>query len=183
MTTAFTGLDAFNVAHYTGTLANAVVLNGGDAFDAAPHLVFLYQFSNDGSSADGITRMTTTDFGPSKAGLIINADSAFFGGQPLGAGGLPALTVDRKGTGNVVGFQDFGGLGGVVSPGSFTNTLFIETTATEFALTGSTNFLDGGIATVKTFAPVPEPASLALVGICFAGLGGTCALRRWRKGT
>jgi hypothetical protein len=119
--------------------------------------------------------MSTLDFGPNKAGFVVNADSTGLG--------IGALTVDRKGTGSVIGFQNFGSLGGTLAPGSFSNTLFVETTATAFAFTGSTQFVDGGVAAVRTFAPVaaPEPASLILVGASFAGLGASCLLRPRRK--
>jgi hypothetical protein len=55
--------------------------------------------------------------------------------------------------------------------------MVIKTNATSFGA-GSTNVINGAIATVVTFSPVPEPGFYGLIG---AGLAGLLYAARRRK--
>jgi hypothetical protein len=160
--------------HFSGLLSTTVIkddpsnpyANIGDPDPTHHGLTFVYQVSNDPTSATSLERMTDIDF----SGFATDVSY-------VPAGGLVAPSrVDRStGLGTTVGW-DFDGAPvglGKISPGSTTDLLVIQTNASQFLPT-TANLIDGSIVTVSTFGPditviEPEPSSLAL--IVLGGLG------------
>jgi hypothetical protein len=163
--TSFTGLDASNNVKFTGSFETAVITDNNTGY-----LTFLYQFSVNSSSPDSIVRMSSTNF----AGFTTDAGyytSAWF--TLMGPGSVAPDTVDRSFNGSVVGFNFNQG----VAPGTTTYLLAVVTNAHGWT-TGSTQFQDGGVATVKSYAPtVPEPATMTLLASGLLMFG----VKRFRK--
>jgi len=144
---------------YTGTLTSAVYR------DASGTLEFDYQFANDPTSTDSVTRITMDPF----TGFITDGGHRVAPLPPFVPGGVPPVTVDRNVPGDTVGFN-FGGPVPPILPGLTSTVLVIATNATNFS-TGFVSVIDGGATTVHSFAPaapVPAPVStwggLALIG-------------------
>jgi hypothetical protein len=126
--------------------------------------------NNNAGSAGEIDRVTSLNFG--FPGMTTDVGYSQTGNQ------LTPTTSDRSsGTGSTVGF---GGFSSGIQPGQSSATLIIRTNATNFANNGATNLIDGGIASVVTFSPTPEPATLVLagVGVPVASLLGFLRRRR-----
>ena len=159
----FTGVDARGNTQYTGNFRQIVVR------DTVTNLLdFVYEIEvTNGPSA--VDRLTTINF----AGT--NTDVGYCSNCPdvitlnsLGDGNIVPNTVDRSSDGNVIGFNFTGG----VHAGGDTFALVIKTNASFADFTGSTTVLDGGIAAVNSYNPVPEPmnAGLLLGGLFGVGL-------------
>ena len=134
-------------------------------------LDFVFFFSNVSSDIavpDDVQRVTTLSF----AGFLADA------GYDTGCGNIanPVLptSMDRSSSGDTIGFNTN------VAPGQMSECLVVETNATNWT-TGDLNFIDGGIASVAGFAPVPGPVvGAGLPGLIFA-CGGLLALARRRR--
>ena len=88
----------------------------------------------------------------------------------------PAFAT-RSTDGSVVGFEfEASGPGGLLDPGEFTSLVVIQTNAPSYTR-GSTAIINGGSGSVESFAPVPEPATMALAGLAL----GAAVRRRARK--
>ncbi len=159
--TPFVGIDGLNNVTFTGTLDAAVWKEAGG------NLSFLYRVHNSANSQHAITTLGNSNFGLG----IVDADF------DLSPGTAPTY-VDRDLNGSTVYFHFVAqplGLG-AVAPGASSKWCYIRTSATSYTI-GSTSIIDGGVATVQTYAPVPEPASL----IALVGPAAAIVLRRKRS--
>ena len=135
---------------------------------------FYYQITNN-SAAAIMNRATHYSFQDASVitDVYYRTDGVggdFTVGGVIPSGTLPALDVDRSLDGSTVGFEFKIPLTtqGNVPPGSFTAVMIIKTNR-PYAI-GGTSAINGGTVDFVTFA-VPEPASLALLGLAFLGAG------------
>ena len=163
---SFTGLDAFNNTVFTGDLREQVFTD-----TVTGNLDFLYMVASTGGP-DSIARLTTTSY----AGFTTDVGySSAPATDLLALGDTPTTAPD---------FITSGGGGSNISfnfslrPGQETFLLVVKTNATAWG-TGSSQLIDGGVATMSTLAPTPEPAlgGLLLGGLFGAGLFVTRRLR------
>jgi hypothetical protein len=150
----FTGLDVFNNVAFTGRMESAVLRR------PSGRLTFLYRFVNlGGGFADPIERVAMSSF----AGYA--TEVAQTAGLALGAPVVLATAADRSANARTVGFDFFGN----VPAGSNSSMLWIDTNAFQYQ-PGAVAIINGGVATVQAFAPVPEPATMAALGLGVAAL-------------
>lgn len=162
--TAFVGIGGTEVK-FTGTLHQRVV--------RATHsgkLDFYFQIVNNAGSADSIHRMTNTSFRGFTTAVEYRTD--------IIGGTVAPKWATRSTDGSVMGWdfdrEPFGN--GLMAPGKTSLWMVIRTNAASYT-TGSTQLINGGVGTVASFAPVPEPATMALAGLALAA----AARRRARK--
>lgn len=162
----------------TGVFRSAVYRNTSNALD------FYYQFQNTSATA-AINRITTINFGgfSTNAGFVTTdidgTAGAGSGGTAVNfvAGSQAPVAADREsGLGSTIGF-DFKGGTDNITPGEISRIFVIRTNATSWS-SGSTFMINGGIASVASFQPIPEPSTYALMG---AGLLALGMVRRKRK--
>jgi hypothetical protein len=162
---SFTGVDASSNAVFQGTFDTAVIKDNSTGY-----LTFIYQFKTT-AGPDSIVRMSTTNFTGFSTDAGYYTDAYF---ANLGTGSVAPDALDRSSNGSVVGFTFNNG----VAPGQTTYLLAIKTNAYGWTSTGSTQFQDGGIASVKSYAPtVPEPATMTLLASGLLMFG----VKRFRK--
>ena len=129
----------------------------GDFSNPLGGLTFTYKVTNDGvSGPNSIGRVTVEDY----TGWLTDVSYQI----PIPVGSVAPATTDRNASADVVGFNflPLGPPTGSLAPGLSSTLLVIQTNAVAF--TGGTTFLiDGGITSVPTFGPVPEPGMLALL--------------------
>lgn len=159
----FVGLNALSEVLYTGTVESYVFRQD------AGNLIFGYIVYNDEDSVDEISAVSMTDFGgwATEVGQDPAASAASLS---------PATSASRADNGGTVTFHfTRDPLGrGALEQGTASFGMMIRTDATDYTR-GTVNVLNGAIATVESFAPVPEPASIAALGV------GAAALLRRRK--
>lgn len=146
----------------SGTLRSAVYMNAGGTLD------FYYQYSNDLGS-DPIHRLTMSSFRnfTTDVGYRLTAIGQFTAGTVI------ANEANRNTSGSVVGFDFDTPVS--IPPGSTTTTLVIRTNANQWG-PGFASVINGSATTVASFAPVPEPATFAALG-----LGAMALIRRRRR--
>jgi hypothetical protein len=174
-TLAITGVNALGQTRFTGNLTFAVYRESATGF-----LDFLYQYQNNASSRDAVQHVSTTDFSLPFTTDVRTITATAPTGFTLGTT-VAADATRSTGTGGVVSF-DFP-TPNSVAPGTTSEILVIDTNATNI-VPGTTNIINGAIATVITQAPrnSPEPATLTLFGGGLLGLAGLFG-RRWWKGS
>jgi len=164
---ADTGVLNFTTSQYvSGTLRQEVYKESSGTLD------FYYLVSNNSSSVDNIGRLTTNNF----AGFTTDVSY-------LTTGGTAPTDSDRSGAGDTVGFDFKGPNGNTLAAGTSSAWIEISTNATSFAFIGSSNIIDGNVASVTTYSPTaaPEPMSMSLLGAGLAGFGLLGLRRRSAK--
>ena len=171
---AFTGTDAFGNVVFTGKFREIVITD-----NITGHLDFLYQIQRTGGT-DSLGRLTTinyksviTDVGQCSACSPVGDLIAAVG--PLH---VAPQFVGRGVSGDTVIF-DFGGtVATQIGDSNESSILVIRTDATRF-IGGSSSIIDGGVTSVASLAPAPEPG---LVGLLLGGLFavGLVFARRYR---
>lgn len=155
--------NALDEVRATGTVGSQVVL------DSSGFLTFLYVVTNDETSLDSIARLTLTNFGSFTTEVAQDIDNGF--------GPQRATSADRSAGGGTIGFEFTAsplGLGDI-APGEASTVLWIRTNATAYT-DGTASVIQGGVDSVLSYAPVPEPATMATLGI-----GAAAMLRRRRR--
>jgi hypothetical protein len=150
-----TGPVPFATASYSGTLDSSVI--SGDASNPFGGLTFTYLLTNSAVSTGEIDRLSINDY----AGFLVDAS------YQVPTAGLPPTLMNRSGLGDVVGFNYVGAPvgAGVLTPGSSSALMVVQTNATLFAPT-LVSVLNGLGTMVSSLGPaVPEPCSLVLGGI------------------
>ena len=117
----------------------------------------------------GMTTLTSVQF--DAVGEISTASFAGFltdvGYVVPNTGNIPDVVTRSAGPGTTI---DFHFITEPIGAGQSSAELVIETNATKFT-SGTISLIDQFTATVPGFAPVPEPASLAVLGGGLLGLG------------
>lgn len=141
---------------FTGTLTTTVY--GPDPSNPLGGLTFTYLISNDASSSNSIGRLTVGEF------LGFATDGSYQ--VPVAPPAVAPASIDRNVSGDVVGFNfvptPVDPLTGFLSPGVSGALLVIQTDAPAYA-PSIANLIDGGVASVASLGPVPEPSTIALV--------------------
>jgi hypothetical protein len=154
---------------FSGTLTSKVFSNDPTNPFGATGLTFTYELSNAASSVHVLHRLSASNF------------TGFSTDVNYGPGtGVQPYQADRS-TADVVGFNftetAFGGFG-VIQPGTQSRLLVVHTNATQH-ISSDVSLINGGVSTVPSFSPVPEPGTwiLASLGV----LGIAAFIRRIRR--
>jgi hypothetical protein len=146
----------------SGTLRSSVYMNSGGTLD------FYYQYSND-LGFDPIHRLTMSSFRnfTTDVGYRLTPVGQFT------AGTIIPNEANRNTSGSVVGFDFDTPVS--IPPGATSQILVIRTNANDWG-PGFASVINGSATTVASFGPVPEPATMAALG-----LGAIALIRRRRR--
>jgi len=178
-TEPFTGVNAQNVVVFTGTVTSLVFADPSEpnlgAATGQPGEDFVYQLTNSGGSTDPIDELALSSF----AGFTTGVDYL----SNTGTGDLaPASAMSSAApAGKTIGFNF--PVPGTVAPGSTTDYVIVQTTATSIPMQGTASVIDGGSGSTGAEAPVatvvftvPEPATFGVLAV----VGGMILGRRRR---
>jgi hypothetical protein len=156
---------------YSGRLVTNVI--SGDTSNPLGGLTFTYELFNDASSSHSINRFTINGWDAFNLNVV--------SGTPSPAGSVVPAFADREQSGTSIGFSFVRApIGpGALLPNSRSTVMVVHTNANVFVPTNA-YVLDGFPANMLTFAPVPEPSTVALVGTGLA-LAAIGAFRSRRK--
>jgi hypothetical protein len=158
---------------FTATLNYAVYKEAGTG-----KLDFLYQVESSSKSKNNIQDLKSSNFSVSanQVSLVSLSDAHLTGSvfDLKATDTVKPSVANQSKDGTTVTFS-FN-----LKKGQSTVILAIRTDRTSYT-GGSTTVSGPTTLTQSTFAPTPEPASLVLLGGCFAGLAGACGWRRFRK--
>jgi hypothetical protein len=143
---------------------------------------FLFQVVNSSNSIDSAISLSASTFAGVKTSVynVSPSDANLSGSLFDSSGSVLASSASRSGgSGKDKNVSFSFPAPNDVAPGSASVVLEIQTNSKSFKK-GKTSLLGVEGVSFNTFAPSPEPASLVLLGGCFAGLGGAFGWRRWR---
>lgn len=150
---------------FSGTLTSRVLNNDPTNPFGPTGLTFTYELTNAASSVHVLHRLSASNY------TGFSTDVSFNPGT-----GVRPHQADRT-TADVVGFNftetAFGGFG-VIQPGTQSRVLVVQTNATQHQ-NSFVSLINGGVSTVPSFTPVPEPGTWILAAI---GLLGIAAIGR-----
>ena len=149
--------------------------------DGAGNYLYLYQVNNTGGpGGESITRFTVSPYVGANSsialGYLISSipDEFSVGDQTPLYGDVDSDSGPTVGFNFPVGIPYFGIPDSYISAGNSSSVMYVESTVGPGIVTG--NVIDGIVASVSIFGPVPEPSTAALLGLGMAG----CALARRR---
>jgi hypothetical protein len=163
--------------HTTGTGTFEEYVLKGDTNNSYGGLDFVYQIT---VKTGSLSSLSLTDFSAaSKIDLAQVAGPITLGDGKttiLSKGSKTAASADWTSDSTTLDFSYTNASAGTTTYVMVIRTDRTQSTAGYVALVGG-----GGVSTKMGFAPAPEPASMVLLGCCFAGLGGTGLWRRLRR--
>lgn len=154
----------FSNPSINGTVTSAVYLNDVGTLD-------FYVQVTVGADSDPLGRVTLFNY----VNFLTNVGHRLDAYGPFASiGTVDPNEANRNASGTTVGFDyDLGTTG--LNPGLTSYTMVIRTDATDYTM-GNVAVINGVSDNVRGFAPVPEPASLAALGV-----GALALLLRRRK--